>query len=104
MMLKPGTYLQDRYEILSLIGTGGMSEVYQAKCHTLNRLVAIKVLKKVDDIGFCYLTSSDVVRHPLVQKIVQAYDDYEAKNQAKDRQRGERKNPQEKRQPRKREW
>ena len=34
MMLKPGTYLQDRYEILSLIGTGGMSEVYQAKCHT----------------------------------------------------------------------
>ena len=104
MMLKPGTYLQDRYEILSLIGTGGMSEVYQAKCHTLNRLVAIKVLKKVDDIGFCHLTSSDVVRHPLVQKIVQAYDDYEAKNQAKDRQRGERKNPQEKRQPRKREW
>ena len=104
MMLKPGTYLQDRYEILSLIGTGGRSEVYQAKCHTLNRLVAIKVLKKVDDIGFCYLTSSDVVRHPLVQKIVQAYDDYEAKNQAKDRQRGERKNPQEKRQPRKREW
>ena len=66
--------------------------------------VAIKVLKKVDDIGFCYLTSSDVVRHPLVQKIVQAYDDYEAKNQAKDRQRGERKDPQEKRQPRKREW
>lgn len=45
-MLKPGTYLQDRYEILSLIGTGGMSEVYQAKCHTLNRLVAIKVLKE----------------------------------------------------------
>lgn len=45
MMLKPGTYLQNRYEILSLIGTGGMSEVYQAKCHTLNRLVAIKVLK-----------------------------------------------------------
>ncbi len=45
MMLRPGTYLQDRYEILSLIGTGGMSEVYQARCHTLNRLVAIKVLK-----------------------------------------------------------
>ena len=79
MMLKPGTYLQDRYEILSLIGTGGMSEVYQAKCHTLNRLVAIKVLKKVDDIGFCYLTSSDVVRHPLVQKIVKAYDEYEGR-------------------------
>jgi len=46
MMLKPGTYLQERYEILSLIGTGGMSEVYQARCHKLNRLVAIKVLKE----------------------------------------------------------
>lgn len=40
---------------------------------------ALRVLKKIDDIGFCYLTSSDVVRHPLVQKIVQAYDDYEAR-------------------------
>lgn len=40
---------------------------------------AVKVLKKIDDIGFCYLTSSDVVRHPLVQKIVQAYDSYEQK-------------------------
>lgn len=40
---------------------------------------AIKILKRVDDIGFCYLTSSDVVRHPLVQKIVQAYEEYEAK-------------------------
>ena len=43
--------------------------------------VAIKVLKKVEDIGFCYLTSSDVVRHPLVQKIVQAYDEYEGQKQ-----------------------
>ena len=34
----------------------------------------MKVLKKVDDIGFCYLTSKDVVRHPLVQKIVKAYE------------------------------
>ncbi len=41
---------------------------------------ALKVLKKIDDIGFCYLTSSDVVRHPLVQKIVQAYEDYETKS------------------------
>lgn len=42
--------------------------------------VAVKVLKNIEDIGFCYLTSSDVVRHPLVQKIVQAYDDYEKKS------------------------
>lgn len=41
--------------------------------------MALKVLHKIDDIGFCMLTSSDVVRHPLVQKIVQAYDEYEKK-------------------------
>lgn len=42
--------------------------------------VAMKVLKKVEGIGFCTLTSQDVVRHPLVQKIVKAYDDYESKS------------------------
>ena len=36
-------------------------------------------MKKIDDIGFCNLTSNDVVRHPLVQKIVQAYDEYEGR-------------------------
>ena len=41
--------------------------------------VAIKVLSKVDEIAFCKLTSKDVVRHPLVQKIVKAYDDYESR-------------------------
>jgi phosphate starvation-inducible PhoH-like protein len=39
--------------------------------------IALKVLNKIDDIGFSYLTSQDVVRHPLVQKIVKAYDSYE---------------------------
>lgn len=42
---------------------------------------AIKILSKIDDIGFSYLTSQDVVRHPLVQKIVKAYDSYEEKLQ-----------------------
>ncbi len=51
---------------------------------------AIKVLKKVEDIGFCYLTSSDVVRHPLVQKIVQAYDDYEARENRETRRQDHR--------------
>ncbi|MBR6274085.1 MAG: PhoH family protein [Lachnospiraceae bacterium] len=41
--------------------------------------VAIKVLSEIDDIGFSYLTSQDVVRHPLVQKIVQAYEKYESR-------------------------
>ena len=39
--------------------------------------VAISVLKNIDDIGICHLTSKDVVRHPLVQKIVKAYEEYE---------------------------
>lgn len=41
--------------------------------------IAMKVLSKIDDIAFCKLTSKDVVRHPLVQKIVRAYEDYESK-------------------------
>ena len=46
--------------------------------------VAQKVLKGIDDIAFCTLTSKDVVRHPLVQKIVKAYEDYELKGKGKD--------------------
>lgn len=46
--------------------------------------VAVQVLKKVEDISFCTLTSKDVVRHPLVQKIVQAYDEYEKKSKPRE--------------------
>ncbi len=58
--------------------------------------VAIKVVKNIDDINICTLTSKDVVRHPLVQKIVKAYEEYEKKgirgsekgnNKAKDKRR-----------------
>lgn len=45
-MLEIGSFLSDRYEILSKVGTGGMSDVYKAKDHILSRFVAIKVLKQ----------------------------------------------------------
>ena len=45
-MVKIGMMIGNRYEILEKIGTGGMSDVYKAKCHKLNRFVAIKVLKQ----------------------------------------------------------
>ena len=46
--------------------------------------VAVEVLSKIDEIAFCHLTSKDVVRHPLVQKIVQAYETYEKKHPVKE--------------------
>ncbi len=45
-MVKSGMYISDRYEIIEKIGSGGMADVYKAKCHRLNRYVAIKILKQ----------------------------------------------------------
>lgn len=44
-MLKAGHIIGNRYEIVELLGSGGMAYVYKAKCHKLNRFVAIKILK-----------------------------------------------------------
>ena len=77
-MLQKGMYLQDRYEILETIGAGGMSDVYKAKDHVLNRDVAIKVLKKefTEDMSFVTkfrreAQSAAVLEHP---NIVNIYD------------------------------
>ena len=45
-MVSIGTIIGDRYEILEKVGSGGMADVFRAKCHRLNRYVAIKILKQ----------------------------------------------------------
>ena len=50
--------------------------------------VAVKVLHKIDDIAFVRLSDKDIVRHPLVQKIVQAYERYETRNKERERKPG----------------
>ncbi len=77
-MLKPGTIIGNRYEILETVGSGGMSIVYRAKCHKLNRYVAIKMLKPEfsDDKGFVTkfrveAQSAACLSHP---NIVSVYD------------------------------
>ena len=54
MLLRAGTFLNNRYEILSTVGTGGMADVYRARDTVLKRLVAVKVLKEEfsSDAGF----------------------------------------------------
>ena len=48
---------------------------------------AVEVLKNIEEIGFSYLTNKDVVRHPLVQRIVKAYDDYEERMENRKRKK-----------------
>lgn len=65
-----------------VIVTGDLTQKDLPKDVTSGLDVALKVLSGIDEIGMVKLTSQDVVRHPLVQKIVKAYDDYEAKYSA----------------------
>ena len=62
-----------------VVVTGDLSQKDLAATTRSGREVAVRVLSKVEDIAFCNLTSKDVVRHPLVQKIVKAYEEYEKK-------------------------
>ncbi|MDR1771769.1 MAG: PhoH family protein [Hungatella sp.] len=68
-----------------VIVTGDLTQKDLPSGSTSGLDTAMKILKRIDDIGFCHLNSSDVVRHPLVQKIVQAYDDYESKKKPAER-------------------
>lgn len=63
--------------------TGDLSQKDIPKDAVSGLDVALKVLRNVEDIAVCRMTSQDVVRHPLVQRIVKAYDDYEAKHTKK---------------------
>ena len=73
-----GRILDNRYEILELIGTGGMALVYKARCHRLNRMVAIKILKEdlADDEEFQrrFYTESQAVAMLSHPNIVAVYD------------------------------
>ena len=63
--------------------TGDNTQIDLPRDVTSGLDVAVKVLAKLEDIAFIKLSSKDVVRHPLVQKIVNAYEDYELNQQAK---------------------
>ncbi len=73
-----GKYLDDRYEILEEIGSGGMAVVYKALCHRLNRLVAVKILRPnmmlADDIRRRFHTESQAVAMLSSPNIVSVYD------------------------------
>ena len=57
--------------------TGDITQTDLPQNNTSGLRHSLKVLKQLDDIGFTYFSSADVVRHPLVQTIVEAYDRYE---------------------------
>lgn len=73
-----GKYLDNRYEILEQIGTGGMAVVYKAKCHRLNRMVAVKILRENlmmdDDIRRRFHTEAQAVAMLSSPNIVGVYD------------------------------
>ena len=63
-----------------VVVTGDQSQKDLPAGQTSGLDTALKVLSGIDDIGICTLTNKDVVRHPLVQKIVEAYDKFEKKS------------------------
>ena len=70
-----------------MVVTGDITQNDLPSYQTSGLIVAERILKKVDGIGFCKLTSADVVRHPLVQRVVAAYETYEAEQAPKPAQK-----------------
>lgn len=82
-MIKPGMFISDRYEIIEKVGSGGMADVYKAKCHRLNRFVAIKILKQEysDDKTFVSkfrgeAQSAAGLSHPNIVNVYDVGDDH----------------------------
>lgn len=71
--------------------TGDLSQKDIPKDAVSGLEVALKVLKNVDDIAVCNMSSADVVRHPLVQQIVNAYEEYENRQKANQAKRDSKK-------------
>lgn len=81
-MIRKGMFISDRYEIIDKVGSGGMSDVYKAKDHKLNRFVAIKVLKSEfsEDTGFVSkfrveAQSAAGLTHPNIVNVYDVGDD-----------------------------
>lgn len=81
-MIKPGMFISDRYEIIEKVGSGGMADVYKARCHRLNRFVAIKILKPEysDDKNFVLKFRAEAqsaagLSHPNIVNVYDVGDD-----------------------------
>ena len=67
-----------------VVVTGDVTQIDLPRGKTSGLTEAVRVLKGVDDIDFCFLKDTDVVRHELVKKIINAYDKYDEKNPPKE--------------------
>ena len=74
-----------------IVITGDATQIDLPDGKTSGLREAMRVLRNVEGIGICELTNADVVRHVMVQRIVQAYEDYEKRGERKDQGKGRRK-------------
>ena len=67
-----------------IVVTGDITQIDLPRGKRSGLVEASRVLKNIKEIGFCYMKDVDVVRHQLVKKVINAYDDYYAKHPPKD--------------------